>query len=238
METSNLINYLANHPSDSINRIIRRIQEATIADLGLSPYFVVNNVKVYPKEIEVYAYIKDVFPDNSVHRNERQQNNEGHFYIHRFSKGKDAPYSGHAGVDYCFSNIPELFYTWLIRSAYFDGKGLIQGPCNFRKALLELYGGGAHAIEEELFNMDFDGGDNPVMFSERINLTSEDDLKTACLRAVSGDGSFKVATYPMKGVLVENYVKSLMQAGEKSREECIRRGVEIIGYHMSSLQNL
>ena len=66
---------------------------------------VVNGVTLYPKEIEVYYFIKDVFEDDSVHRNKLQKNRQYQFYVHRYGVEDTAPYKGgnRPGVDFVVS---------------------------------------------------------------------------------------------------------------------------------------
>lgn len=47
---------------------------------------ILNGAVIIPKEIEVYYYKEGEFSDESVHRNELQQNNMNHFYVHRNGK--------------------------------------------------------------------------------------------------------------------------------------------------------
>lgn len=240
METNKLIKIFTQPVAIDLPELISHIQDATAADISSSPYFIIKGTKVYPKEIEVYAYIDGIFPDDSVHRNELQQANRGHFYVHRSGKSKEAPYKGRAGVDYCFSNVPGLYYTWLIRGAYIEGKGFILGPSNFRQAILDIYGGNERAFESESFDIHYAGGNLPVLFSERINLgkSVSDEWRSVQFRAVLGDDMFRKERYQQKGNLIENYVRALIASGEWPREDCISRGEAILGYHMSSLQNI
>ena len=238
METDKLIETLSKSSSVSLYEINSLIHAATTVDLSSSLYFSLNGINVYPKEIEVYAYKEGLFPDDSVHRNERQQNNKGHFYVHRFSKSKDAPYKGRAGVDYCFSDVQDLYYTWLIRSAYFEGIGPVYGPCNVRKAILQVFGKDAEQLEKESFEIHSKGNVTTVLFSERINLSERvtDKWRTALLRAVVADDLFKSAKYKQKEALVVNYVDRLIKANLMDRESCIMTGVDILGYRPSALK--
>jgi hypothetical protein len=63
--------------------IIGRIQEETMNRLHNNCFILVRGVKIYPVEVEVYYYKEREYEDNSVHRNELQQNKMNHFYIHR-----------------------------------------------------------------------------------------------------------------------------------------------------------
>lgn len=237
METYGLINILSQLPAASQRDIETLINAATRLDLSASPYFTVNGIKVYPKEIEIYAYKEGLFEDNSVHRNELQQNNKGHLYVHRFGKTKDSPYKGRAGVDYCFSGEPNLYYTWLIRSAYFEGIGPVYGPSKVREMLLQVYGKGSEMLEKESFDMHLESKISRVLFSERINLgkTVTAQWRSARLRAVIEDESFRSAKYKDKEALVVNYVNNLIQNKEFDKETCIAMGVDILGYMPAAL---
>lgn len=99
---------------------------------------VVNDLKIYPVEVESYYYKKLVFEDLICHQNKLQRNRFGKLYFHRKGKFKDDKIStGYGGIDLCLS-LGDYFLSILIRSAYINNGNKIE--CGINKILQKILG--------------------------------------------------------------------------------------------------
>ena len=97
---------------------------------------IVDDLKIYPIEVESYYYKKFIFEDSICHKNELQKNRYGKLYFHRKSKVKDGKIStGYGGVDICLS-LGNYFLSILIRSAYINNQNKIE--CGINKILQKV----------------------------------------------------------------------------------------------------
>lgn len=189
-------------------QLVYRLQRDAAIMLKENTLFL-NGVTIIPKEIEIYYYETGVFEDGSVHQNELQQNNQNHFYVHRWGTKKNDPHKGgnYPGIDFVVSGTQDVYYTYLIRSAIINGN-LIVGP---HKVLMKIKSEGRFNVFEEIENNLVQIQSSPVqgdvLFSERINLGKGagkfDSIK---LRAVMCDTYFRNNKYPQKEKLVTDYI--------------------------------
>ena len=122
--------------------IVQKLQKINMC--FLQNYIIeVNNLRIYPVEVESYYYNKTLFADISVHQNKFQRNKEyfGKLYFHRYKNSKKINFY-HGGFDICFSlndfKKDEEGYclSILIRSAYINKKELI---CGINKLLRKIF---------------------------------------------------------------------------------------------------
>lgn len=189
-------------------QLVYRLQHDAAIMLKENTLFL-NGITIIPKEIEIYYYENGVFEDGSVHQNELQQNNQNHFYIHRWGTKKTDSYKGgnYPGIDFVVSGTKDVYYTYLIRSAIINEK-LIVGP---HKVLMEIMAKGRFKefedIENNLVQIQSSPVQGDVLFSERINLGKDaEGFASMELRAVMCDHYFRDAKYPQKEKLVTNYI--------------------------------
>ena len=130
-------------------QLVYRLQHDAAIMLKENTLFL-NGITIIPKEIEIYYYENGVFEDGSVHQNELQQNNQNHFYIHRWGTKKTDSYKGgnYPGIDFVVSGTKDVYYTYLIRSAIINEK-LIVGP---HKVLMEIMAEGRFKGFEDIEN--------------------------------------------------------------------------------------
>ena len=168
-----------------------------------------NDVLIQPKEIEVYFYKKDVFEDNSVHRNELQQNNRHHFYIHRNGiKRVDSYKSGNRpGLDFVISDESFIYYSYLFRSAVVNEK-LFIGPNKVLEAIKSASRLSMQEIEATPIEIISNTESCHVLFSSRVHLGKAvlDSYRNYKLRAVACDDSFREAKYPGKEKMVVDFI--------------------------------
>ena len=223
----------------SINQIfIRKLQDEA-RDFLTSAKMHLGGVSILPKEIESYCFNKDEFRDNSVHRNDLQKNNENHFYIHRWGYSKLDSYKGgsYAGIDFVVSNNPDLYYSFLIRSAVINDK-LIIGP---HKVLLEIAnasGLGYDEIESKTVSLVPNNISQVVLFSPRINLgkTVSEIYRNCDLRAVLCDEFFRGSKYPLKEKMIDDYLIDKMDRCEIAKEQALDYAKLRLGYIPSILK--
>lgn len=204
---------------------------------------VVNGVTLYPKEIEVYYFKKDVFEDDSVHRNKLQKNRQYQFYVHRYGVEDTAPYKGgnRPGVDFVVSGDDCCFYTLLLRTVAFENEKPIIGPNNVLKAIAERTKLNYEKLES--VNCELKTIDNvmcDVGFSERVNLgkTVSEQFKAAPLRAVLLDEYFAATKYLKKEKLVVGMLLKKIQQSVVSKEQALEHSKNILGYCPSALKTI
>jgi hypothetical protein len=204
------------------------IQKETINRLYNNIFFIVKNVKIYPLEVEVYYFKEGEYEDNSVHQNERQQNNNNHFYIHRFGKGKNDKYKGHAGIDFVWSKENNLYYTWLLRSVIIkknNQSDTFIGPMKVLQAIKDWTCLSFEDLETETLSFEYELNNNekyPVFTSERIGLTDSVDKKyrIEILRFIIAK-DYANCKYKQKSNPVINFYKKVYQVGAESKETCL-----------------
>lgn len=194
---------------------------------------ILNGIVIIPKEIEVYYYKEGEFSDESVHRNELQQNNMNHFYVHRNGKTKNERYKGgtRAGIDFVVSNEKGVYYSYLIRSAVVNDK-TFYGPHNVLEAIrissnLEYKGIEDNAVEVGINDNSFD-----VILSKRINLGK--GFVDSKLRAVVFDNDFKNSKYRGKEVLIIEKIRK----DKLSKEEALFFAKMNLGYIPAVIRNI
>ena len=198
-------------------------------------------ITILPKEIEAYYYQTDAFEDNSVHRNELQQNNKNHFYIHRWGKTRSDAYKGgnYAGIDFVVSDSDNVYHTYLIRSALVNNE-MVVGP----HKVLEAIGKQSCLVYPKIEESDVEvvscsvAGD--IMFSSRINLgkTVLEEYRAYKLRAVLCDENFRESLYPAKEKMVTDYLIKKVQAKSMTKEQASQYAKNCLGYIPSSIKAL
>lgn len=169
---------------------------------------ILNGVTIQPTEIEVYYHHVGEFEDKSVHRNELQQNNAHHFYIHRRGKNASDSIKGgnRAGVDFVLSDEPNKFYTYLLRSAVINGQ-LVIGPHKVLVAIQEATHLSSNSIESTAVQVVASNIPGIVLFSKRINLgKNAEEFGDLKLRAVLCDDAFIQNKYPIKEQMITDYI--------------------------------
>ncbi len=195
---------------------------------------VLNGVTILPKEIEVYYYNeKEGFTDESVHKNELQQKNKNHFYVHRWGLKRTDPYKGgnRPGLDFVLSDEANIYYSYLIRSAVINGEKPIIGPNKVLKKIEEISGLKLEELEKVQVDIISDDKHDNVLFSERINLgENSKDYCSLKLRAVLCDEYYRESKYPAKEKMIVNFLSEKISLGELSKEEAIVYTKEKLGY--------
>ena len=129
-------------------------------------YLVVNDIKLYPKEIEVYYYKEGVFEDGYVHRDSMQLNRSCKFYVHRKGRG---------GCDFVLSDSEDVYYSYLIRSVVI-GDDLFVGPINSYEAILAKTGLSGRQLEQATVTVGISDREYNVLRDSRIGLTPKQDI--------------------------------------------------------------
>ncbi len=167
-----------------------------------------NGIVILPKEVEVYYYKAGEFEDTSVHRNELQQNNKNHFYVHRFGLSTSDKYKGmnRAGMDFVVSEETGVFYSYLIRSAVINNT-LVCGPNKVLKSVLEVSKLQLEELENSSVEVISNEERNIVLFSPRINIGANGkQFADFPLRAVLCDDWYVKSKYPHKEQMVVDYL--------------------------------
>ena len=198
-------------------------------------------VVIKPKEIEIYYYKEGVFEDNSVHRNELQEMNANHFYIHRMGLRQSDKYKGrnYAGLDFVLSNEKGLYYSYLIRSAVVNNT-LVVGPNKVLNAIVAETNLTMKEIEsKEIEKIPCDTVCD-VLYSTRINLgkTVSIDYLQLKLRFVLCDELYAQAKYQAKEKMVVDYLYDKFDQQDILREEAIIFAKQKLGYIPSSIRLL
>lgn len=196
-----------------------------------------NGVSIIPKEIEVYYFKKQEFEDNSVHKNELQQNNSNHFYIHRWGNKCLDPYKGgkYPGIDFVVSEEKDVYYSYLIRSALVNDKPVvgphkvllaIESACHLCYNIIEQT---KVEIVQNIILCDI------VLFSSRINLGKlvSKEFYNSKLRAVLCDNWFIQNKYPKKEEMIVNYLLD----NKMDKEQMKIFAKDKLGYIPSSIRN-
>ena len=217
---------------ETIVKYLQREAECFLCNTTL----ILNGVTIQPTEIEVYYHNEGVFEDKSVHKNELQQNNARHFYIHRRGrKATDSIKGGNrAGIDYVLSNEENKYYTYLIRSAIINDK-LIIGPNNVLVAIQEATHLDPTDIERTTIQIVTNNVPGEVLFSKRINLgKNAEEYSDFKLRAVLCDDAFIQSKYPAKEQMIVDYIMN----GDMSQEQAIEFARQKLGYIPKILKQL
>ena len=192
---------------------------------------VLNGLIIQPTEIEVYYYRKGEFEDDSVHKNELQQNHHAHFYIHRWGRGKNDPYKGgnRPGIDFVVSKEEKVYHTFLIRSALINNIPVV-GPNKVLNAIQEASKlADFKEIENAIVNICPEKNPSDVVFSQRINLsnnTSPDYLKLKLRAVLCDDTWFSRNKYRYK----EQMIIDLMSSKKMAKEEAFEFVRKRLGY--------
>lgn len=203
-------------------------------------YLEYQGVAIWPKEIEVYYYKKDVFEDGSVHGNNLQRNNKNHFYVHRWGMGEKDKYKGgnRAGLDFVVSDSVNVYYSYLIRSAVI-GEKLIIGPNKVLKYLTDACGLLYEELESIRVNLVGSNSDGNVVFSNRINLgENAGEYKDCELRAVLCDRWFRDGKYPLKEKMIVDFLLKQLELMRMAPNQAIVYAKNNLGYIPSVLKNL
>lgn len=194
---------------------------------------ILKDVVIIPKEIEVYYYKEGEFSDESVHRNELQQNNMNHFYVHRTGKSKTDRYKGgnRAGIDFVVSGENGVYYSYLIRSAFVKEK-LYYGPHRVLEAIKYFSKLDYKGMEDTSVVVEESGTPKDVILSRRINLGK--GFVDSKLRAVVFDNEFKDGKYRNKEILVVEKVRK----EEMSKDEALDFAKKYLGYIPTVIRNL
>lgn len=204
-----------------MEKLIEKLQSEEKAFLS-SKCLVLNNVVIQPKEIEAYYYKEGEFEDKSVHRNELQQNNKEHFYVHRNGLKKESSYKGgnRSGVDFVVSDEDNVYYSYLIRCAVVNGE-LVVGPHKVLEAIKKhCHFNSYDEIENKQIEVKDQQQSCAVLFSERINLST--GFVDCELRAILCDEYYKESTYRGKEAIIVDYLLKEVKKGlsaEQAREE-------------------
>lgn len=209
-------------------------------DLLLNYELRLKGVSIVLKEIEVYFYKKEVFEDNSVHRNDLQKNHGGYLYIHRWGTKKSDPYKGgqYPGIDYVVSTSDDEYYSYLIRSAVVDGE-MVVGPHNVLEAIKKA----THLNEKDIESSSVESVSNisrcQVLFSKRINLGKmvEEQYCNYRLRAVVCDGRFRSTKYPAKENMVLDYLCDELSQNKMEKDKAVKFTEEYLGYVPKIIRN-
>lgn len=219
---------------------ICRLQEEArlfLTESGL----VLNGVSILPKEIEVYFYKKDIFEDDSVHRNELQKHNKNHFYVHRRGTKQSDSYKGgnRAGLDFVVSNDENTYYSYLIRSATINNRSIV-GP----HKVLEAIKSATHMDYKEIENTPVKVVHNnvlcDVLYSYRINLGKkvQEEYRICKLRAVICDEMFRNEKYPAKEKLVVDFLLEKVKMHNTPQEQAAKYAKDKLGYIPSVIKDL
>lgn len=219
----------------SLEAFVKRLQKEA-AEFLTNSKIVINGIVIQPTEIEVYYYQEGEFADTTVHRNELQQKNAYHFYIHRHGKLKSDSYKGgnRSGIDYVLSNKENIYYTYLIRSAIINDQ-LIIGPHKVLVALLGATHLSQTNIESNTIPISTNKVTGDVLFSERIHLGKDaGDFRNLRLRAVLCDDTFIHRKYPAKEHMITDYIKYT----NMPKEQAIEFAYTKLGYIPKEIKQL
>ena len=219
----------------SFEATIKFLQNEAVEFLTNSK-LILKGVVIQPTEIEVYYFKEGEFEDKTVHKNELQQNNALHFYIHR--RGKKATDSikggNRAGIDFVLSDEENKYYTYLIRSAIIKG-ALVNGPHNVLEAIKKECNSTEKDIEETGVQIVENKIPCEVLFSNRINLgKNADEFRDLKLRAVLCDDAYKQSKYPAKEQMIIDYIVD----GNIAREQAMQFACKRLGYIPKKLRLL
>lgn len=104
------------------DEIVEQLKE--INKCFLQNYIIkINDLEIYPVEVEIYYFKDGVFEDENCHQNELQKNHFGKLYFHRAGRSKKEEAlidtNTYGGVDVCISK-GDYYLSILIRSAYIN----------------------------------------------------------------------------------------------------------------------
>ena len=195
---------------------------------------------IWPKEIEVYYYEKNVFEDGSVHGNNLQRKNRNHFYVHRRGIGEKDKYKGgnRAGLDFVVSDNETVYYSYLIRSAVI-GEKLIIGPNNVLTHLSDECGFSYEDLENTLVSPVVSKCEGDVVFSNRIKLGENSGAFKNCeLRAVLCDRWFRNGKYPLKETMIVNFLSRQVNMMKMTPSQAMEYAKKHLGYIPSDIKAL
>ena len=196
-----------------------------------SKYLVVNDTKIFLKEIEVYYYETGKFEDYTVHRNKLQGANKYKFYIHRYGKEVDSSYkssskNNRGGCDFVISDSNNIYYSYLIRSIVINDE-LIIGP---RKTLDAIIANTVLSYEQlEKIDIKVISCESyyDVLKTPRIGLgnppKAEDSLfKDEKLRFILCDNYFcKQNGYKLRTRAIDDFLEEQLKNGKMTKEQAI-----------------
>lgn len=216
-----------------MSNIVSQLQNQAVNFLS-NHYLLVNGISIFPKEIEVYYFQKGQYEDKSVHRNELQLNNQNHFYIHRWGKGKDDSYKGgnYPGIDFVISHDDSCYFTYLLRSVVIGNGEPVSGPNKVLHAIKDAVGADEKTLESMVIQVVETDSCNEILSSERINLgkTVPDEYRNAMLRFVVLDKYYRAAKYPLKEKMITCNLLQKLQEKRITKEEAIALAKENLGY--------
>lgn len=222
----------------SSEEIIKRLQ-LDAAEFITKWNLLLAGVVVMPKEIEIYYYKEGEFKDNSVHRNELQEMNPNHFYIHRMGLKKYDKYKGsnYAGLDFVVSSENGVYYSYLIRSAVVNNT-LVVGPNNVLNAIVAETNLTKEEIESKVVDKLPCDNVYDVLYSTRINLgkTVSDEYLQSKLRLVLCDELYLQAKYPAKEKMIVDYLCDKLNQQDITMEEATMFAKQKLGYIPSSIR--
>ena len=236
MHQKGLRTFAANSNTDIMNNqlTIKRLQNEAKHFLTETK-LILNGISILPKEIEVYYYKEGEFEDPTVHRNELQQNNKNHFYVHRWGKTKNDKYKGgnRAGMDFVVSSDVNTYYSYLIRSAEIDGN-LIVGPNKVLKTIEVSTDLSYKELESNIIDLEFVNSSYDVLFSERINLNQEYEFSFYELRAVLCDSFYRDSKYRFKERMITQFIK----AQKMPQTQALKYANDKLGYVPAEIRSL
>lgn len=219
--------------------IIKKLQNEAAHFLTESK-LMVSGLAILPKEIEVYYYKEGDFEDSSVHRNILQQNNQNHFYIHRWGIKKEDSYKGgnYPGIDFVLSNEKDIYYSYLIRSAVVDND-IHVGPHKVLEAIIDKSGLTTNELESSPIEILPNSISCDVLFSSRINLgKNAQEFSDYKLRAVLCDEWFGRKKYPAKEKMVVDFLTEKVRLQNMTPQQAMEYANKKLGYIPSSIRAL
>ncbi len=225
---------------------VGKLQTETVRRLYEQCYIQVKDVKIYPIEVEVYYFEKNVYEDNSVHQNELQQNNQSHFYVHRFGLKSEDKYKGRAGIDFVWSSKKDVYYTWLLRSVVLekdDKSDAFFGPMNTLSAIKEWTRLSNEELETEKLSVCRKSDNNcayPIFTSKRIGLTDKvfEEYQNVPLRFVVATTNYVKYKYKMKSHMVIDFLQKAYKANALTKESCLEQCDKFLNYRPREIKEM
>ena len=156
----------------------------------LTKYMIkIEDIYIYPIEVEAYYNQEEYFNDTCVHNHIKQKNRFGKLYFHRISKSSNTIKNGNrGGIDICLSKSNSYALGILIRSAKINlGNKIICGPGSLFKYISEYSNITPIDIENSkniLFRAtnDLRNQDSDIFIAERFGI-GKSDYKYELLRS-------------------------------------------------------
>lgn len=202
-------------------------------------YIKINNVSVYPFEIEIYYFNEKDFKDVYTHKNKLQK---------EFNKIYPHNHYGYDLFDYCIALNEKCDYylSLLFRSGFIDDKDTFYDrPSKFGEALKDKLGENIfYNINEANIKLEkkdnIHESDAIILYSSRVglNANNDNDLKshTMNLRAVilsEWHPSLKdLKGFPKKEELAQSYIKG--QSKKYDEEKLLEWSTKTLGYKMTT----